>query len=96
MAGMHIACSRSRVSHACSTGATANDIVRYAAIALLVTAVLGIAGYVVQNKASIRAANSGGCRGPPGPLVSPLRPLCGPLGLMNSTRFPLFLHAIAW
>ena len=61
------------------TAAKANGIVRYAAaIALLVTAVLGIAGYVVQNKASIRAANSGGARGPPGPLSAPLRPPGGP------------------
>ena len=60
------------------TAAKANGIVRYAAIALLVTAVLGIAGYVVQNKASIRAANSGGPGGRPAPLCPPCGPLAAP------------------
>jgi hypothetical protein len=65
-----------------------------AAIALLVTAVLGIAGYIVQNKVSIRAANSVGPGGPPDPLASSLRP---PQPVQTiPTRFPLYLHAIAW
>ena len=84
------------MSHACGTGAKANGIVRYAAaIALLVTAVLGIAGYVVQNKARSGLLTQGS-QGAARPFVSSLPPPCGPLGLMNSTRFPLYLHAIAW